>query len=116
MEANAPEPDTRMAFARFKLRRLAAAIGIGLLIEALLLFAAVMISSALPKPWDDRIANLTQEPAYHLVNWLSTIWPPGFEGQAGYAMLIPLLQWVIWSVVIFALLSRAKRVPAEITK
>jgi len=52
-----------MAFARFKLRRLAAAIGIGLLIEALLLFAAVMISSALPKPWDDRIANLTQEPA-----------------------------------------------------
>jgi len=105
-----------MAVIKSRLSRLVAAIGIGLLFEVLLLSAAVMISSALPKPWDDRIANLTQEPAYHLVNWFSTIWPPGFEAQAGYAMLIPLLQWVIWSVVIFALLSRAKRVPAEITK
>ena len=52
---------------------LAAAIGIGLLTEALLMVAAVILSSELPKPWGDRIASVTQEPAYHLVNWFSTI-------------------------------------------
>jgi len=95
---------------------LAAAIGIGLLTEALLILAAVIISSELPKPWDVRIASVTQEPAYHLVNWFSTIWPLGFEEQAAYAMLIPLHQWVFWSVFIYVLLSRTKGVPVEITK
>jgi len=95
---------------------LAAAIGIGLLTETLLMLAAVIISSELPKPWDVRIASVTQEPVYQLVNWLSTIWPPGFEEQGAYAMLIPLLQWVFWSMFIYVLLSRAKGVPVEITK
>jgi hypothetical protein len=105
-----------MALARFRFRRLAAAIGIGLLTEALLMVAAVIISSELHKPWGDRIASVTQEPAYHLINWFAVLRPPGFEEQAAYAMLIPLLQWVFWSVVIYLLLSRTKGIPVEITK
>jgi len=105
-----------MALARFRFWRLAAAVGIAFLTEALLLFVGIVIASQLSKPWGNRLANLTQEPAYHLINWFAVIWPPGFEEQAAYAMLIPPLQWVFWSVVIYLLLSRTKGVPVEITK
>jgi hypothetical protein len=102
-----------MAHPRFRFRRLAVAIGFGLLVEAVSVGGATIISDKIPAPWGDRIANLTQEPAYQFVNWLADVRHPGFEEQAGYAMLIPLLQWVVWSVVIYVLLLRRKRVPAD---
>jgi len=94
---------------RSRLGRFAAAISIGLAAEILLFIGVVFIASKVSQPWGDRLAAVTQEPAYHLVNWLAKVHRPGFEEQAAYAMLIPLIQWMIWSVVFYVLLSRKKR-------
>lgn len=92
-----------------KIGRLAAAIGIALVAEILLFAGAAFIDSKIPQPWGERLARITQEPGYHLVNWCANVRRPGFEEQAAYAMLIPLIQWMIWSVVFYVLLSRTKR-------
>ena len=93
---------------RSRFWRFASAISIGLACEILLFVGDAFIASKVPQPWGERLAVATQEPAYHLVNWFATAHPPGFEEQAAYAMLIPLIQWMIWSVVFYVLLSRTK--------
>jgi hypothetical protein len=100
-----------MALIRSKFGRLAAAIGIGLAVEILLLAGGTLISPKFPKPWDERVWAVTQEPAYHLVDWLAKAEHPGFESQGAFFMLIPLTQWVLWSAISYWLMSRRARAP-----
>lgn len=47
-----------MALILSKFRRLAAAIGIGLLVETLLFAGTVLLTDNLPRPWDERVFAL----------------------------------------------------------
>jgi len=98
-----------MAVIRSRLGRLAAAIGIAVVAEILLLAGGTFVGSKFQQPWDERIWAATQEPAYHLVDWLARVHRPGFEEQGAYFVLIPLTQWVMWSAVFYLFLSRKKR-------
>ena len=70
-----------MSLIKSRFGRLAAALGIALIAEIALLAGATLISSRVPQPWDERLWAVTQEPAYHLVDWLSNVHHPGFEEQ-----------------------------------
>ena len=83
-----------MVLIRSKLGRLAAGIGVGLLVEALLFVGTLLLTNYLPPPWEERVFALGQEPAYHLVGWLWSMQRHGFEEQAGFVILVPLVQWV----------------------
>src|SRR6266480_4501540 len=89
-----------------KFGRLAAAIAVGLVLEILLLAGGTVLSSKFHQPWDERVWAATQEPAYHLVDWLAKTHRVGFEEQGAYFILIPVTQWVMWSTVSFWLTSR----------
>jgi hypothetical protein len=101
-----------MSLIKARFGRLAAALGIALIAEIALLAGAALISSKVPQPWDERLWAVTQEPAYHLVDWLSNVHHPGFEEQGAYFLLIPLNQWMLWSGVFYLLLSRKKSSPS----
>ena len=94
--------------AKFRWRRLAAALGIGLGIEVL---EAICVVSFLPPRWADRVGDLPLQPASYLVTSLAKSQHPGFEGQVGYLLFAVVLQWLIYSGVVYLLLaiSRKKR-------
>ena len=96
-----------MELTKFKWRRLASALGIGLAIEAL----AVGAVSFLPPRWTDWVGDLPLQPAPYLVTLLAKAGHPGFEGQVGYFFFAVVLQWLIYSSVVYLLLavSRKKR-------
>src|SRR5579862_790897 len=98
-----------MALIRSRLGRLVKAIGVGLAVEIVLFAGGTVVGSRFQRPWDERVWAATQEPAYHLVDWLATVHRPGFEEQGAYFVLIPLTQWVMWSAVFYLFLSRKKR-------
>jgi len=97
-----------MSFIGSRFGRLAAALGIALIAEITLLAGATLISSRVPQPWDERLWAMTQEPAYHLVDWLSHVHHPGFEEQGAYFLLIPLIQWMVWGGLFYLFLFRKK--------
>jgi hypothetical protein len=97
-----------MSLIKSRFGRLAAALGIALIAEIALLAGATLISSKLPQLWDERLWAVTQEPAYHLVDWHSNVHHPGFEEQGAYFLLIPLIQWMVWGGVFYLFLSRKK--------
>jgi hypothetical protein len=66
------------------------AIGVGLVVEILLLAGGTAVGSRFPQPWDERVWAATQEPAYHLVDWLARVHRPGFEEQGVYFVLSPI--------------------------
>lgn len=103
-----------MVVIRSSLGRLSAAIGLGIAVEAVLFVGVVVISSPLRDPWAERMFAVTQEPAYHLVDWLAQLHHPGFEEQAAFFLLIPVVQCVVWSALCYYVLSR--RVRAETLK
>ncbi len=84
-----------MSLIKSRFGRLATALGIALTAEIALLAGATLISSKVPQPWDERLWAVTQEPAYHLVDWLSNVHHSGFEEQGAYFLLIPLIQWMV---------------------
>jgi len=98
-----------MAFIKSRVGRFATAIAIGLVAELLLLAVGTVVSSKAPRPWDERIWAATQEPAYPLVDWLEKAQHPGFEEQGAYFLLIPLIQWGVWTTIFYWLLSRRGR-------
>jgi hypothetical protein len=104
-----------MALIRSRLGRLVTAIGVGLVVEILLLAGGTVVGSRFQQPWDERVWAATQEPAYHLVDWLARVHRPGFEEQGAYFVLIPLSQWLMWSAVSYLFLSRKKRNPVTVT-
>ena len=99
---------------KFRFGRLAAAMGIGALIEALLFVGGIVIASTIKDAYGERIFALTQEPAYHLVGWVWQMQRHGFEEQVGFIILVPLLQWVFWSAISFCVLSRRARATAPL--
>jgi hypothetical protein len=97
-----------MELTKFRWHRLAAALGIGLGIEVL---EAICVVSFLPPRWVDWIGDLPLQPASYLVTLLAKSRHPGFEGQVGYFLMVVVLQWLIYSGVVYILLaiSRKKR-------
>ena len=97
-----------MELTKFRWHRLAAALGIGLGIEVL---EAICVVSFLPPRWVDWIGDLPLQPASYLVTLLANGGHPGFEGQVGYLLFAVVLQWLIYSGVVYLLLafSRKKR-------
>jgi hypothetical protein len=73
---------------------------------------AFLFSGAVVQPWGNKIANLSQEPAYQLVIWVERIQQPGLAGQAAYTILMVIIQWMIWSVLSYLLLWRIARTPS----
>ncbi len=94
---------------------MATAIAVGLGVEILLLVGGGAVGSRFQQPWDERVWAATQEPAYHLVDWLARVHRPGFEEQGAYFVLIPLSQWLLWSAVSYLFLSRKKRNALRVT-
>jgi hypothetical protein len=86
--------------------RLAAALGIGLGIEVL---ETICVVSFLPPRWADRIGDLPLQPASYLVTLLAKAEHPGFEGQVGYFLFALVLQWLIYSGVVYLLLAISRK-------
>jgi hypothetical protein len=91
-----------MKLAKFRWRRLAEALGIGLGIEV---SEGIGVVSFLPPRWADRIGDLPLQPASYLVTLLAKGGHPGFEDQAGYFLFAVVLQWLIYSGVVYLLLA-----------
>lgn len=98
-----------MKFTKFRWRRLAAALGIGLVIELMLVYAALHISDHLSAVRGSQIAEALQAPGSYLVKWLVAIRHPGFEEQVAYIFLIPIFQWLLYSVITYFLLSLSRK-------
>ena len=80
----------------------------------MLLAAGTVVGSRFQQPWDEWVWAATQEPAYHLVDWLAKVHRPGFEEQGAYFVLIPLSQWLMWSAASYLFLSRKKGDPVNV--
>jgi hypothetical protein len=104
-----------MELGEFKFRRMAAALGIGLGSEALILFGAVIVANKVSPPWGEWIANLMQDPGVHFVQFLGKLEHPGFEEQVGYVLLIPVIQWLFYSAVIYLMLAWRRPLPSDTT-
>jgi hypothetical protein len=87
-----------MQIEKFRWRRLAAALGIALGVEALELFVIIF----LPPKWADVIGDLPLEPASYLVTLLAKAEPSGFEGQVSFFFLAVLLQWFTYSAIVYS--------------
>lgn len=61
---------------------------------------------ALPQALGDQVANLLQAPGSYIVAMLAKAHHPGFEEQVGYVLLIPLIQWVVYSMLAYVWLAR----------
>jgi len=94
-----------MSQARFSWRALALALGAGLVLEAGLL--RLWIGGALNHAplWGWVLFRVTQEPGGLLVGWLLAVRHPGFEEQTGYLYIIPLIQWVFYSGILFLIVQ-----------
>jgi hypothetical protein len=99
-----------MELAKFRWRRLAAALGIGLGVEGLVFLAFIVTAKFLPPQWADVIGEWPLQPASYLVTLLANAEHSGFEGQVGYFLLAVVLEWLIYSAVVYLLLAiRRKR-------
>ena len=101
--------DYEMELAKFRWRRLAAALGIGLGVEVLLFFALIVTANFLPPKWADVIGEWPLQPASYLVTLLAKVEHPGFEDQVGYFMLAVVLQWLMYSAVVYLLLAISRK-------
>jgi uncharacterized membrane protein len=84
------------------MRRLAAALGLGLVFEFLVIFVYFHL-----EPGAVRFSGvfvLTQEPALHLVEWWVHVTQPGYEDRIRYLFLIPFIQWLVYAAVIYPVL------------
>jgi hypothetical protein len=101
--------DYEMELAKFRWRRLAAALGIGLGVEVLVFFALIVTAKFLPPQWADVIGEWPLQPASYLVTLLARAEHSGFEGQVGYFLLAVVLQWLIYSAVVSLLLAISRK-------
>jgi len=101
-----------MELAKSRWHRLAAALGIGLGIEVL---EAICVVSLLPSRWADWLGDLPLQPASYLVTLLAKSRHAGFEGQVGYFFLAVLLQWLIYSGVVYLLLAISLKKPDAVS-
>ena len=91
-------------------RRLVAALGIGVAAEAVLFGGYFMRGGGEKVPALWTAFTSTQEPGWHLMKWLTDTMRPGIEEQIGYVYVIPLVQWLVYTVLTYLALSlRARR-------
>ena len=90
------------------MRRFATALGGGLLAEALMFFVYLHYGNGPLASWWT-LFTLTQEPGLHLVKWAVDILRPGFEEQMGFIFLVPIIQSLVYGVVIYAFLWYRER-------
>ena len=95
----------QMQRTKFTWRRLAAALGIGLGIEIL----AICVANFLPPRWGGLIGDLPLQPAEYSVRLLPNAAHSGFEGQVGYLFLVMVVQWVIYSAVVYLWLAVSRK-------
>jgi hypothetical protein len=93
--------------AKFRWRKLAAALGIGLGVEVFVFLVLIVTSNFLGPRWADMIGEWPLEPASYLVTLLAKAGHSGFEGQVGYFFLAVVLQWLIYSAVVYLLWALA---------
>jgi hypothetical protein len=96
------------------MRRLAMALGFGLAAESLMVAVYFLLAgkaSSGPGWWWTAF-TLTQEPGWHLVKWWVDVVRPGFEAQVAYLYVIPIVQWLVYAGVIYALLWYRKHRPS----
>jgi hypothetical protein len=91
--------------AKFRWRTLAAALGIGLGVEFFVFLVLIVTTNFLPPRWADVIGEWPLEPASYLVTLLARAGHSGFEDQVGYLFLAVVLQWLIYSAVVYLLLA-----------
>ncbi len=95
-----------MRLAKFTWRRFGAALALGLLVEGVLLVLLVVAVNSLPQQLADVAGECLQLPGSYVAGVLAKAYHPGFEEQVGYILLIPLIQWPIYSTVIYIVLAR----------
>ena len=93
--------------AKFRWRTLAAALGIGLGVEVFVFLVIIVTTNLLSPRWADMIGEWPLQPASYLVTLLAKAGHSGFEGQVGYFFLAVVLQWLIYSAVVYLLLALA---------
>ena len=98
------ELTTKMELAKFRWRRLAAALGIGFGVEGLVFFAIIVTANFLPQ-WANVIGEWPLQPASYLVTLLAKAEHPGFDGQVGYFLLAVVLQGLFYSAVVYSFLA-----------
>ena len=99
------ELEYKMETAKFSWRTLAAALGIGLGVEVFVFLVLILTSTFLSPRWADMIGEWPLQPASYLVTLLARAGHSGFEGQVGYFFLAVMLQWLIYSAVVYLLLA-----------
>jgi len=99
--------------AKIHWRTLIAALGIGLVIELLLVrlylwclpgaLAAPQSGQAILRLWE--AIRLTQQPGLSMVqSWVGVV-RPGYAELIGDMFLVPVIQWVVYSAVIYLILE-----------
>jgi hypothetical protein len=91
------------------MRRLAAALGIGLVAEVLMLTVYFGLATPSTSHWWWIVFALTQEPGRHFVEWWAGVTRPGFEEQTAYIYLVPLIQWLVYAAIVYAALWHRNR-------
>jgi hypothetical protein len=84
-----------------KLGTLGKALALGLMVEVLTGFIAFGIDNIVPQPLGRAVANVTQVPGALIIYAISSTRASGFEEQGAYAMLVPLIQWMLWTGFVY---------------
>ena len=95
------------------MRRLAVASGIGLAAEGLMIVVYFHLAGNVSLSCWWTPFTFMQEPSWHLVKWWVDITRPGFEEQMGYIYIVPIIQWLFDTAVIYALLYYLNRHPLK---
>ena len=112
------------AVAKIHWRTLIAALGLGLVVELLLVRLYLWyLPGALAAPqngqanlWLWEAIRLTQQPGLGLVqSWVGVV-RPGYAELIGDMFLVPVIQWVVYAAVIYLILEMYLRKSVQATK
>jgi hypothetical protein len=110
--------------AKIHWRTLLAALGIGLVVELLLVRlylwylpgALAASQNGQSNLWLWEAIRLTQQPALGLVqSWVGIV-RPGYAELIGDMFLVPMMQWLVYSAVIYFILERYLRKSVRATR
>lgn len=110
--------------AKIHWRTLLAALGVGLVVELLLVRlylwylpgALAASQNGQSNLWLWEAIRLTQQPALGLVqSWVGVV-RPGYAELIGDMFLVPLMQWLVYSAVIYFILERYLRKSVRATR
>jgi hypothetical protein len=107
--------------AKIRWRTLLAALGIGLVVELLLVRlylwylpgALAASQNGQSNLWLWEAIRLTQQPGLLIMQAWVAIVHPGFEEQVGYIFFVPIIQWLVYGAVIYLILQMYLRKSAR---